>query len=354
MIKKTIINLSLLILLLYVHLAAASPAGEPDAAKESHLQKKFTFLPRPHATGTPTRVEVGVYFLDINKIDDVSQTFSADFFLFISWHDQRLAAKNPEEQRITREFQPDEIWRPQLEIVNQYDLKKHRKDIYIVDPAGVVRYMQRFTGELSSPLHLEDFPTDIQSLEINITSIGHGPEDVELVTDKLRTGQRGSFSLPGWETEVKPAKVTGEYLASQKRSLARIDFKISARRHTGFYLVKIIFPLVLIVLMAWTVFWIDPSLAGTQIGISTASVFSLLLYQSRLTQLLPRISYLTRLDIFVLGATLLVFLALGETILTSRLAKSGKEVLGRRIDTRARWIYLVLFFLIMVYCFFIL
>ena len=154
--------------------------------------------------------------------------------------------------------------------------------------------------------------------------------------------------------KVKPPKVTSEYLASQKRSLARIDFKISARRHIGFYLVNIIFPLVLIVFMAWTVFWIDPSLAGTQIGVSTASVFSLLLYQSRLAQLLPRISYLTRLDIFVLGTTLLVFMALGETVLTSRLAKTGKEVLGRRIDSRARWIYLVLFSLIIVYCFFIL
>ena len=57
----------------------------------------------------------------------------------------------------------------------------------------------------------------------------------------------------------------------------------------------------------------------------------------------PRVSYLTTADKFLLGSMLLVFLALGEAVTTSRLADGGQEDLSRRIDRWARSIYAVLF-----------
>ena len=61
---------------------------------------------------------------------------------------------------------------------------------------------------------------------------------------------------------------------------------------------------------------------------------------------LPAVDYMTRADQFLLGTTLLVFAALGEVIVTSRLAKEGNEALARTIDHWARWIYLAIFILL--------
>jgi len=108
-------------------------------------------------------------------------------------------------------------------------------------------------------------------------------------------------------------------------------------------------PLGLIVFMAWTVFWIDPKHLAPQIGVSTATVFTLIAFQLGLGRFLPRVSYLTRADKFLLGATGLVFLALGEAIMTSKLADSDREKLSRRIDLWSRWTYPALFALLLIF-----
>ena len=54
-------------------------------------------------------------------------------------------------------------------------------------------------------------------------------------------------------------------------------------------------------------------------------------------------AYLTRADKFLLGATLLVFGALGEAVWTGKLADTERQDQARRIDRRARWIYAALF-----------
>jgi len=119
----------------------------------------------------------------------------------------------------------------------------------------------------------------------------------------------------------------------------------------GYYVWKIIFPLVLIVFMSWTVFWINPENAGAQIGLATSSMLTLIAYRFILGNLLPRVSYLTELDYFTLGATILVFLALVEVVLTSGLAQAGKHEAARRIDVGARVMFPVSFALLVLVVF---
>jgi hypothetical protein len=99
----------------------------------------------------------------------------------------------------------------------------------------------------------------------------------------------------------------------------------------------------LIVFMAWTVFWLDPSQLGPQLGVATASVISFVAFQIKLQEMLPGVDYLTRMDRYILGATILVFLAFGEAILTGGLAAKGRADLSRRIDRWSRWVYVILF-----------
>jgi hypothetical protein len=58
---------------------------------------------------------------------------------------------------------------------------------------------------------------------------------------------------------------------------------------------------------------------------------------------LPPVPYLTRMDELILFSTALVFAALAQAVLTSRLAQKEKLALAQRIDAYGRWIYLASF-----------
>jgi len=61
------------------------------------------------------------------------------------------------------------------------------------------------------------------------------------------------------------------------------------------------------------------------------------------TLFLPVISYLTRLDLFILGATILVFLSLFEVVFTSVLVRRHRRELAYTVDLYSRWVFPAIF-----------
>jgi len=81
-------------------------------------------------------------------------------------------------------------------------------------------------------------------------------------------------------------------------------------------------------------------------------MLTLIAYRFLLGNLLPKISYLTRMDYFLFGSTFLVFLVIVETAVTAELMRLKKERLAEKVDYWSRWISLFLFLIIMVTSFF--
>lgn len=314
-------------------------------------QQKTIAFDRPDPEGIPTKVYIGLYLIDLISIDDVHQSFTADFFAVVRWNDPRLAVENPSETQMIHNFDPDEIWHPMTYIINQRRMSRQLDNIFRVDSAGSVQYIQRFSGEFSSRLDLKDFPFDRQKLTLQVVSFRYGPEEVEFVLDQSRTGQREALSLVGWSKGQLQHLMTTEYLRIQDRHLARIDFVLDVKREKPYYIIKALIPLILIIFMSWSVFFIDPSVIGPQIGIPTSSVFALILFNHRISALLPRVSYLTRLDRFILFSIILVFITLGESVLTVTLVHKEKKELALRFDRWSRYLYLFLFICVVIYSF---
>jgi gamma-aminobutyric acid receptor subunit beta len=116
-----------------------------------------------------------------------------------------------------------------------------------------------------------------------------------------------------------------------------------ASRSMQHYILKVILPLVLIVIMSWTVFWIDPNEAGTQISVAVTSMLTLIAYRFAIDTQLPRLPYMTRLDAFILISTLLVFLSLIEVLLTTILDNKQQIERAKTIDRYCRVIFPVIF-----------
>jgi hypothetical protein len=105
----------------------------------------------------------------------------------------------------------------------------------------------------------------------------------------------------------------------------------------------VILPLCLIVAMSWCVFWINPAQYGPQIGLSATSMLTLIAFIFATTNMVPKLGYLTLLDRFIVGSTILVFLALVESLTTIYLVSQEKKELARRIDKYSRLIFPITF-----------
>ena len=110
--------------------------------------------------------------------------------------------------------------------------------------------------------------------------------------------------------------------------------------------------MLVVVAMSWTAFWIDPSLSGSQISVATSSTLTLIAYRFVVAALLPRLPYMTRMDYFTLGGTLLVFLALVEVVLTAYLANRNRIERARSIDRFARFAFPAVFIMLLLGCFY--
>jgi cadmium resistance protein CadD (predicted permease) len=118
------------------------------------------------------------------------------------------------------------------------------------------------------------------------------------------------------------------------------------KRDSGYYHINVILPLFLTICMPWIVFWIPSSQMGPRISVSITAMLTLTAYRFAIGSSLPKIAYLTRLDWFILGSSLLVFISLVEAVITSSLVERKRLDLARCINHSMRWIAPVIFLVI--------
>ncbi|NIO17090.1 MAG: hypothetical protein GTN70_08845 [Deltaproteobacteria bacterium] len=351
--QKAVCNLIVLLLLVTTADGVrAAQIGSPKEAQKDCAVPIPLRTKRPGAGGEPTKVHVGFVAIDLTDIDDATQTFNVDFHILIRWVDPRLSAEMLGHSLEGCRIGLHDIWNPEFRMVNKREAIKHFEDTVSVDPAGTVTYRQRVLGRFSARLNLRDFPRDTQELSVQIAST-LDPGEVVFVPDTKLTGKLQDFSISGWEVGPGEPETGIIDVPLIERKFPSYTYRFHATRHVGYYLWTIIFPLGLIVFMGWTVFWIDPVHLGPQLGTATAAIFTLIAFRLAIGRLLPAVEYLTRLDKFIVGSSVLMFAALGEAILTCSLAARGNHLLSTRIDRWARPIYVLTFTAVVVYSFFI-
>jgi hypothetical protein len=278
------------------------------------------------------QVYVTVGVLDVDAINSADQSFTLNIFAQFRWQDPLLAHDG---DSIVRR-QLTDIPAPRFLLLNQQRSWSTLLNVVDITPQGEAVYRMRLWGDFSQIMRLREFPFDSHVFEVPVIAIAHTTGAVELLADpKMPSFMADQLSVADWTIDNWTAE-------PRKIEITRGDitngfvFAFEAKRISSHYLIKFIIPLFLIVAMSWVVFWIDPAESGSQLSVSVTSVLTLIAYHIALTGKLPDISYLTRMDLFLFGSTLLVFLSLIEVVATSRLAKSGRLELARRFDIVCR------------------
>ena len=328
-------------LLLVASLSVTSPNAQMVDTQAAQL-----IAERPNAGGESTEVTVNIYLFNIDEIDDVRQRFNVDMFLNISWHDPRLALPEEEQSGQLRTFPIDEIWTPRGLIVNERGLGFQLPLVAEVDARGRVVQRQRMSGELAVNLDLRAFPFDTQELPIEVISYQYNPDEIRFSRDSKFAADVDQFSGEGWHFSLRDIDFDEFSVPAVEQTRPRMTYIVEAQRESQYYLLTMFLPMSLIVFMSWTAFWIQPNVVPPRIAISTASIFSLIAFGVSIRLSLPRVSYMTRADLFVVGCTLLVFLALAVAVAGSRWASADKLDKALRLNAVMRWVYAVMFFIV--------
>lgn len=318
---------------------AMEKAAEDAATKEELTAK------RPDEWWGATEVHFLVFVLDIDEIDDANQTFTANVYLRLRWQDDRLAKPGT----AIRQVHLEEVWNPRIILANQQGIiAKALPNVVQVRPDGEVMYHQRYTGRLSQPLRLSEFPMDKHRFNVQFIATGYQADELNLVPDVHdATGVIGGsmaadLSLPDWQI-LKHEAVAEPYQPIEQIRSAGFVFRFEAQRYVAYYLWQVILPLAMVVVMSWVAFWINTEHVGVRIGVATSSILTLIAHRFVLANLLPRLPYMTRMDYFTVGSTLLVLLALVLVTWTSVLGKRGLGKRAQRIDHWARGLFPVVF-----------
>jgi hypothetical protein len=325
------ICLALCILLTPVASASEAPVPLPPSPQ------------RPGVASGATTISVAAWFADISKIDSAAQTFSANLVFVLRWHDASLAHPGTE----TRTYALGDLWHPRWLIANEGESVRHSLPETIdVAPDGSAVYRQRVLGSFSQALNLYRFPFDHARFRVHLVLPGHRPAEIQFVPDEsavaagmpMAVGRAEEVTLQDWRVTSVSAHPQS-YFAAPGVELAGYAIEFTADRRAQHYVLKVMFPLLLIVLMSWAVFWIDPSQTAPQISVAITSMLTLIAYRFAVGADVPKLPYLTLLDAFILASSVLVFLSLVEVVTTTTLAVGSRIETARAIDRHSRWIF---------------
>ncbi|XP_072788378.1 gamma-aminobutyric acid receptor subunit gamma-3 isoform X4 [Taeniopygia guttata] len=234
------------------------------------LLREYDKKLRPDIGIKPTVIDVDIYVNSIGPVSSINMEYQIDIFFAQTWTDSRLRFNSTMKILTLNSNMVGLIWIPDTIFRNSKTAEAH----WITTPNQLLRiwndgkilYTLRLTINAECQLQLHNFPMDEHSCPLIFSSC-----DYVVMT---------------------------------------IYFDLS--RRMGYFTIQTYIPCILTVVLSWVSFWIkkDATPARTALGITTVLTMTTLSTIARKS--LPRVSYVTAMDLFVTVCFLFVFAALME------------------------------------------
>ena len=305
----------------------------------SNLLNELNFPNFPYHQEDPFEVFIELEVEDVNEIDGKNLDFESFFTLWTFWIDPRLVEvlKKLEMYEDTNkpawlcDYEPGTIWGaerrlfdPTIEMFNRKskpDFQTGLADWIDIFSNGTVETRLRDTAKFkSSSFDFRKFPFDNQTLSFELwseypsTIVSLESYDLAMNVHKENLygfeGDEG-IVIPGWNL-IGVDYETYEYVEQDGFPYKGFIVELEVKRISNYYLFKIFLPILLILIISWSVFWIHPSQIEAKVNITIVALLSLIAYNLIMDEEIPKLDYLTFMDAFILlsylftgGATIL-------------------------------------------------
>jgi hypothetical protein len=314
----------------------------------------------PNPPASPTVVKVGVLLADILDLDEVNETFQIELIVVAEWDDPRLAFDPEVEGTPTKlwqgQFQFNEVfagWWPQLSIINEIGSGDISAIQIEVHPDGRVRFVEARNVTLETPMELQPFPFDTQTLQARMVAFGSDSGQVLLEMNEQMLGATEEqaksnelVNIAEWRlinlnmtSRISEARYYGK-----SRPISELLFSITLQRESASVVWKVILPLIVLVLLMWAIFWMEVDNLSDRLNVAFIGILTIVAYQFLIEGSMPRISYFTFTDTVLLYSFLVMCLSVLESLVLTSLCKAGHKATAERVDRVARWAFPLVYF----------
>jgi Neurotransmitter-gated ion-channel ligand binding domain/Neurotransmitter-gated ion-channel transmembrane region len=288
------------------------------------------------------KVTVALHVLNLSAISEVTESFRLTGYLLARWRDPRLTYKPTGPSDMYRMVTSDSVWRPRLVIINVIEPRRTDETSLRVDPDGLLSYAERFNAVVTSTFHLRSFPFDAQKLEVIVHPFVDQQPTVAFARSLTPVWTATEFSsyssLESWRFKSLDYNISSAASQLGGPAISEARFGIMVQRRYGFYLWKVFLPLLLMVIVSWSVFWFDPPEASSQVTIAVTTILTIIAFALAISLTLPRVPYLTFTDAFFLTCYVFAFVTMAELTAVHVAYRNERRKLAARIRHTARWL----------------
>lgn len=344
-----VIGLLVLAVILLEGLISSARAAGAWSGSVSVARDPNSMLSPPFDANGRVKVNVALHVLNLSSINEVTENFDLTGYLLAQWRDPRLAYQPAGPNDKYRTLAADAVWRPKLVIINAIKPRQVFDASLRVEPDGAVSYIERFDVLVTSTFRLRSFPFDEQRLEILVHPFTDQQQYVEFMRSQLPAWTAAEFSayssLASWQFERLTVGFGRAASQFGENAIAEAQFEISVKRRYEFYLWKVFLPLLLMVIVSWSVFWFDPPEVSSQVTIAVTTILTIIAFALAISLTLPRVPYLTFADAFFLTCYIFAFVTMVEVTAVHIAYRKAQRELALRIRHTARWLVPTVFVL---------
>ncbi|XP_068085895.1 gamma-aminobutyric acid receptor subunit alpha-6 [Anabrus simplex] len=256
-----------------------------------------------HGKGYPTVVKTNMLIRSMGPFSELDMDYSMDCYFRQYWRDSRLSFLGPIKSLSLSIKMLERIWRPDTYFYNGKNSYVHTitvpNKLLRISQDGDILYSMRLTIKAKCPMELRNFPMDRQSCPLILGSYAYTTQ--ELVY-QWQSGSSVSFvsgmALSQFDLMGHPQRNLTFKRREGEFSVLQVNFNL--QRHTGYFLIQVYVPCILIVVLSWVSFWIHREATSDRVGLGITTVLTLSTISLDSRTDLPKVRYATALDWFLL------------------------------------------------------
>ncbi|XP_026675251.1 gamma-aminobutyric acid receptor alpha-like isoform X2 [Ceratina calcarata] len=269
-----------------------------------------------HGKGTPTIVKTNILIRSMGPVSELDMDYSMDCYFRQSWRDSRLSFLGPIKSLSLSIKMLERIWRPDTYFYNGKHSYVHTitvpNKLLRISQDGDILYSMRLTIKAKCPMELRNFPMDRQSCPLILGSYAYTSRQLVYEwQDSSSVNFVPGMTLSQFDLMGSPCRNLTFVRREGEFSVLQVSFNL--QRNTGYFLIQVYVPCVLIVVLSWVSFWIHREATSDRVGLGITTVLTLSTISLDSRTDLPKVKYATALDWFLLmsfgycSATLLEF-----------------------------------------------
>jgi hypothetical protein len=132
-------------------------------------------------------------------------------------------------------------------------------------------------------------------------------------------------------------------ITSNSSTYSTMQYTLFVKRNYVPYAIKFIIPLIIVLTLAYLVFYIEADKLELASSLTVTSLIAAIAFQWTISDDLPEIGYLTTVDRIYYLSYFLIMFAMVQTIWTFNLEKRDKHRLSKNLEMIGRWSFPIIF-----------